>query len=268
MNLQTKVKQTLDKIKLPKKEKILVALSGGKDSATTVYILHKLGYNIEGFHINFGMGVYSEKCLKAVEKLCSELGIKLHVYDIKKEMGSSMCYLRTAIQSKKSLKNCAICGVIKKSIMNKQARKLRVSAIATGHNLDDEAQTFLVNIFKGSPELSLNSGVMSKNKGDKKFVARVKPLFYISEDKIKEFSKKEKLPVVYEKCPCAIDSYRIQVRKFTEKLSEKQKLNILKNAEKILKKIKIQEGNILYCETCGEPARNKICKSCELLRMK
>ena len=67
MNLQTKVKQTLKEIKLSKKEKILVALSGGKDSTTTAYLLKKFGYNIEGFHIDLGMGNYSRKCLKAVD---------------------------------------------------------------------------------------------------------------------------------------------------------------------------------------------------------
>ena len=106
MNIETIVKNTLRKIKLSKKEKILVALSGGKDSTVTAYLLKKFGYNIEAIHIDLKIGKYSEKCLKAVEKLCKDLDIKLYVYDIKKEMGSSMCYLRSAIQSKKSLKNC------------------------------------------------------------------------------------------------------------------------------------------------------------------
>ncbi len=268
MQIEQKIRQTLSKIKLNKKEKILVALSGGKDSAVTGFLLKKFGYNIEGFHIDLGMGDYSEKCLKAVKKLCNDLDIKLHFYDIRKEMGSSMCYLRSAIQSQKSLKNCAICGVIKKWILNREARKLKADKIATGHNLDDEAQTFLVNVLKGATELSLNSGVISKNAKDKKFIPRIKPLFYIPEKEVREFSKKNKLPVVYEKCPCALDSYRIQVRKFMNTLPDKNKLNILKNAEKILKKIDKKESEIHYCEVCGEPSRNEICKACELLKLR
>ena len=136
MNIETNVKQTLKKIKVNKKERILVALSGGKDSTIVAYILKKFGYNIEGFHINLRMGNYSEKCLEVVKELCKQLEIKLYLYDIKKEMGGSMCYLRSAIQhSKKGLKNCAICGVIKKWILNKKARKLKADKIATGHNL-------------------------------------------------------------------------------------------------------------------------------------
>ena len=268
MNIPQKVKQTFSKIKLSKKEKILVALSGGKDSTVTAYLLKKFGYRIEGFHIDLGMGKYSEKCLESVKKLCEELGIKLYVYDIKKEMGSSMCYFRSAIQSQKNLKNCAICGVIKKWILNKEARKLEANKIATGHNLDDEAQTFLMNIFKGSPELSANSGAITKNIEDKKFVPRIKPLFYVPEDGVREYSKKEKFPVVYDKCPCAIDSYRIQVREFVDGLSDKEKVNIIRNMDKMLGKIQRSKNKINYCKICGEPARKEVCKKCELVKVK
>jgi len=268
--MERKFKQTLKKIKLNKKERILVALSGGKDSCVTAYLLKKFGYNIEGFHINLGMGNYSKKCLKAVEKLCEDLKIKLHVYDIKKEIGSSMCYIRTKVQhEKKGLKNCAICGVIKKWIMNREARRLKFKKIATGHNLDDEVQTFLMNIFKGSPELSANSGAITKNIEDKKFIPRIKPLFYIAEEDIKNYSKKMKFPVIYEKCPCALDSYRIQVREFLNTLTIKQKENIMKNFDKLSEKIQRLKSveKLNYCEICGEPSRKNICKMCSLMKL-
>jgi uncharacterized protein (TIGR00269 family) len=268
--LEAQFKRTLEKIGVNKKEKILVALSGGKDSTVTAYLLKKFGYNIEGFHINLSMGAYSKNCLDAIEKLCKQIDIKLHLYDIKEEMGNSMCYIRTAIQSDKGLKNCAICGVIKKWIMNKEARKLKVDKIATGHNLDDEVQTFILNILKGSPQLSVNSGAITQNKKDKKFISRIKPLFHIAEDDIREYSKKMKLPVVYEHCPCAIDSYRIQLRKFTNNLSTKEKENIMKNFDSLspnLQNLKSKE-KLNYCEICGEPSRNKICRMCQLLKNK
>jgi len=265
MKLESKVKQTLKKIKLSKKEKIIVALSGGKDSSVVAYLMKKFGYNIDGFHIDLKIGKYSDDCLKAVKELCNSLGIKLHIYDMKKETGAGMCYLRSAVQSKKNLKNCAICGVVKKWILNKEVRKLKADKIATGHHLDDEAQTFLLNILKGSPELSANSGAVSKNSPDKKFIPRIKPLFHVPEKEIKKYSIEKKLPVNYAKCPCAIDSYRIQVRKFMNTLSDKEKENIIKNSEKILKKLNKKVSDVNYCEICGEPSRKKICKKCELM---
>ncbi|MBU2053258.1 MAG: ATP-binding protein [Nanoarchaeota archaeon] len=267
--LEKKVKETLRKVKLSKKERILVALSGGKDSSVTACLLKKFGYDIEGFHIDLKIGKYSKECLASVKKLCKQLDIKLHIYDIKKEMGSGMCYLRSAVQSKHKkgmLKNCAICGVIKKWILNKEARRLKAKAIATGHHLDDEVQIFMTNIFKGSPELSANSGPISRNIKNKKLVPRIKPLFYVFEDDIREFSKKQKLPVNYDKCPCAIDSYRIQVRGFINTLSRKEKENIMKNAEEVLKKLKSKGSEIQYCGLCGELSRKRICKKCELMR--
>ncbi len=279
MNILKKIEKTLKKTKIRKKDKILVALSGGKDSTMTAYSLKKLGYNIQGFHINLGLGKYSDRCLNAIKKLCSDLDIKLHVYDIKEEMGSSMCYLRSRVQTKNKkegktqIKNCAICGVIKKSVMNKQARELKAKYLATGHNLDDESQTFLMNIFKGSPELSANLDVVTNNpKGVKnskirKFIPRLKPLFYIPENKIRKFTKKNKLPVVYEKCPCAISSYRIQIRKFVKTLSDKKKQNIVKNFESLKPRIrKIETSDMNLCNICGEPCRGNVCKMCELTK--
>jgi len=267
MPLETQVKATIRKYKLAtKKQKIIIALSGGKDSTVTAYLLHKFGYKIEGFHINLGLGEYSNKCEKAVRELCKQLNIKLHVYNFKKKHGNSMCYIRSAIQSKKTLKNCAICGVIKKWIINKGCRKVGADKIATGHHLDDEAQTFFMNILKGAPELNANTGPITRNVKDKKFIPRIKPLFYVLEKDIRDYAIREKLPVVFEKCPCALDSYRIQVRSFFETLSDREKRNIIRNFDKVKASIKVDE-KIRYCELCGEPARNKICKRCELLRV-
>jgi uncharacterized protein (TIGR00269 family) len=143
---------------------------------------------------------------------------------------------------------------------------LKADFIATGHNLDDEAQTFLMNILKGSPKLSANVGVITKNLLDKKFVPRIKPLFWVHEKDIRKYTKEKKLPVIYDKCPCSGDSYRIKTREFLNTLEEKDKENILKNFKKVSGKIKkMKKGKINYCEICREPSRKKVCKKCELM---
>jgi len=263
MNIEQGVKQAFEKIKLNKKEKIIVALSGGKDSTVIAYLLKKLGYNIEGLHVNLGTGRHSANCLNAVKKLCSEFEIPLHVYDLKKEQGKNMKYFW---KKNKNLNHCAVCGVFKKWILNREARRLKVDKIATGHNLDDEIETFLLNVFKGSLRLSANTGVITKNQSDKKFIPRIKPLFYFQNDEIKEFAKKNKIPFLEDICPYREDSYRVQIRKFVNELSNEEKNNIMKNFEIISKQLQKQKSDkISYCEICGEPTRGKICKRCQLV---
>tara|TARA_Y100000310_G_C20619660_1_gene782573 strand:+ start:346 stop:1164 length:819 start_codon:yes stop_codon:yes gene_type:complete len=271
MQLETKVKNTISKYKLlNKKEKILVALSGGKDSTVIAYLLKKFGYNIEGLHIDLGLGKYSDRCLEKIKEFCKEQGIKLHVLDIKKHFGTRMCYIRQGVQKEINVSNCMVCGIVKKWMLNRWARKLRASKIVTGHHLDDEAQTVIMNLLQGNLDLGINSGPITGSTQDKKFVSRIKPLYFIAENDIREYSKLKKLPVIYDPCPCAVSSLRIRVRGFLENKPKKDKEKIVDNFLKMLPEMrkKIKDWNIVYCKICGEPARNKLCKKCELLSLK
>jgi len=267
MKIENKVKQTIKKYKLcNKKEKVIVALSGGKDSTVTACLLKKLGYNVEALHINLKTGKYSEDCLKVVEEICEELNIKLNVYDLKKETGKSIVSFFKQ-NSYRKISNCAICGVIKKGVMNKEARKLKADKIATGHHRDDQLETFLMNIFKGSPHLNSGFHPILKIK-DKKLVVKIKPLFFISENEIEDYVVKNKIPVVKNICPYRKETYRVETRKFFEMISEKEKQNMMKNFLTLYKKTKKDKSQLQYCKLCGEPSRNKICKKCELMKIK
>jgi uncharacterized protein (TIGR00269 family) len=265
MKFEDKFKETLKKVKLDKKSKILVAISGGKDSITTAYLLKKLGYNIEGIFIDLCVDDYSKKTLKSIKGFCKNIDIKLHVYDLKKEKGRGMKYFW---EKNKKLNHCAVCGVFKKWILNKEARRLKADYLATGHNLDDETETVLLNTCKGSLSLGIKSGILTKNISDKKFIPRLKPLFYFENKEIKKFAEENKLNFVKGICPYREESYRIEIRDFVDKLSKKEKENIINNFEKISEKIKRKSGGMNYCETCGEPSKNKICKMCELMNKK
>ncbi|MEM2784928.1 MAG: TIGR00269 family protein [Candidatus Pacearchaeota archaeon] len=269
---EKKVKETIEKYKLATKEdKILVACSGGKDSTTVLYLLKKFGYNVEALHINLLMGSWSKENERNIRKFCKEHGIKLYVFSIRDELGYSICYIKSVVQQKAKLKQCTICGIIRRWLINKKARALKASKVATGHNLDDEAQTVIMNLIKGNPWLGINQGPVTGTIEEKKFVTRIKPLFFCKEKDIRKYSELMKFPVLYRRCPCVVGALRHEVRKKLDELEKKNKNikeNIVSNWLEI-KKLLIQKQEqkpILYCKNCGEPSRREICKACSILK--
>ncbi len=269
-NFEKKVKKTIQDYKLlNKKEKIIVAASAGKDSTVILYLLKKLGYHVSAFHINLGLGEYSDNCLQNLKKFCKDQGVELSILNIKKEFGMRMCNIRAGVQQNIKVSNCMVCGIVKKWLLNKEARRLKASKIVTGHNLDDEAQTVIMNFLQGNLMLGANSGPRTGIIKDKKFIPRIKPLYFSLEDDIKEYSKLKKLPVVYELCPCAISSLRIRTRAFLNKVDERVKSKIVGNFLELLPELRkrFKKEKINYCKICGEPSRNKTCKKCLLLNL-
>lgn len=270
--IENKVQKTIDKYSLLSKEdKILVACSGGKDSTTILHILHKLGYNVEAFTIDLLIGQWSEKNLKNIQTYCNKHNIKLHIVNIREELGGSICYLRSQIQEEHNLSNCIICGIFKRWLMNKKARQLKADKLVLGQNLDDVAETVIMNYLKGNPKLSIGLGPNSGVVKDKKFVPRVKPLYFISNKETKKYSQIMNFPVLYKPCPCSTAVFRRKVREQLNQLEKENphiKKNIVHNFIEMLptlQKAYKPKGEINYCQECGEPCRNKICKACSLI---
>ena len=269
MEIEKKVAETIKKYKLiNKNEKVVVALSGGKDSTFTLYILHKLGYNVHGLTIDLHLGDWSKKNLENVKKFCKELGVGLTVVDLKKELGQGICFIKAVLKQKKGLTGCSVCGTVKKYILNKYAKKLKADKIATGHNLDDECQNVLMNFLKGNVFLGVNSapssGFGEKVKG---FVQRIKPLFFIPEDEIRKFSKAKKFPVLYERCPCAFGTYRVDTRNWFEsaKITDNEKLRIVENFQKIAVGLRNKnQKKLRFCRKCKEPSTGEVCSACKI----
>ncbi|RLE46463.1 TIGR00269 family protein [Candidatus Woesearchaeota archaeon] len=263
-SFEKKVKQTIEKYDLAtKKEKIIVACSGGKDSTTTLYLLKKFGYNIEAFHINLGIGEWSKKNLSNAQSICKRLGVMLHITNIKDEICKTITELKE--------NRCRICSINKRYILNKKARELGGEKLAIGHNLDDEAESIMMNLLRGNLEFGLGAGPKTGLIKDKKFVQRIKPLFFCTNKETRRYSKEMEFPVLLEPCPHSAFVYRRQIRNWLNKLETKDK-NIKRNIVKWhlnklpeLKKKHKKEQKLRYCRICGEPTRNDICKRCELL---
>lgn len=271
--IEKRVQNTITKYKLLKKsEKILVACSGGKDSTTILYILNKLGYKPEAIIVDALIGNYTKKNRENIEAFCKQLNIKLHKINFRSEFGYSLCYLRSLINSKGDpLKSCTICGVLRRYLLNKYARKLNADKLVTGHNLNDEAQAIMMNLFKNNIEILARLGPSSGTNKDKKFIPRVKPLYFVTEEEIVKYSKQHDFPVKYGHCPCRSGVYRADIGDLLEsyeKSNPKAAKNIvnwfLKESQKLKKKFKSTKPQE-YCLVCKEPARQDKCMTCQIL---
>ena len=269
--IEKKVRATIRKYKLfTRKDRIAVAVSGGKDSTVLLYLLKTFGYNVEGITIDASIGNYTKKNLDNLKKVCEKYDIKLNVISFREEFGASLCYIRDVLKEKgHNYSSCMLCGILKRYLLNKFSKKLKFDVLATGHNLDDEAQAFMMNVFRNDAKQAMNQGPISGRFKSKKFVKRVKPLYLVPEQDVEKYSKSMKFPVNYGICPCSVDAYRRKYRNILDDFEKKHpnvKFNIVRFHERMIMPLKENKKAVIpSCEVCGEPCSNETCKACEII---
>lgn len=259
-----KVDKTLKKFKISKKSKILVALSGGKDSVNCLYLLKKLYFeNIEAIHIKTDFGFYSEKSYKYSRRIAEILDIKLNVLDLSKGLDISVSKL---IDSQK--KNpCNVCSTVRRYFLNKFAFENKFEFIATGHTLSDVINQMMNNVKNNFLLGFKNLSPVLFGDEKLKLVARLKPLFFVSDLENKIFLKMNKIPYYSGKCPYFKDK---TFKKYINKMEKDRREDLNKMAYSLiqmsrffydLKELKIETKN---CKICGYPGVSEICKFCRL----
>ncbi|MBU0629007.1 MAG: TIGR00269 family protein [Nanoarchaeota archaeon] len=260
-----------------KKDKILVACSGGKDSTTVLYLLNKITkenkqINVEAIHIDPSIGTYSEINKKNLIRFCKEQKIKLHLSSFREEFSYSLCYIKSLLQKKGiKWKSCTICGILRRYILNKKAKQLKATKLVTGHNLDDEAQNIIMNIFQNHVEILPRLGPITGLKEQKGFIPRIKPLYFCTEEETRLYSKLNNFPVKYEKCPCREEAYRKEIADMLnqfEKHHKATKTGIIQSFLKILPTLKkADKGKASICKKCKEPSSGNICNTCKIVEL-
>ena len=280
-SVERKVKKNIRVNNLVKPgDRIGIAVSGGKDSMAALYLMHKIlsprrDIRIVAISLDEGIRGYREPSLKYARDLCKKLGVEHKVYSFMKEFGKSLDQkvkdTRKGERKYDLEVSCTLCGVARRYMLNKYSRKLRLTKLCTGHNLDDESQAVLMNYIRGDLYRASRMGP-GPVVYDKKFIGRIKPLRIIPEKEVALYAILAGLKYHNKECPyrCGL---RLEVRDFVNSLEENHsgmKFTILETFDRILPSLRSQMekeiGKLHYCRKCGEPSSKEICKTCELWR--
>ena len=276
---EKKVFKTINKFKLLEyDDKVVVALSGGKDSITLLYLLHKfmkkknLEKNLSALLIDEGIKNYRNKTIIFAKKFCDDLNINLHIEKFETKFKSQDYNVNYVKKNGLNLSACNICGTYRRNLLNTGARKLKATKVATGHNLDDESQNILLNIFKNNFKILSRLGVMNGVVKDDLFVPRIKPLYFMSEKEVRLYTIVKNFDLNYTECPYSKDQFRNELSDILNELEDKHKgikqsvVNFFLEIEPELKKKYIDDfgEEKTKCGECGELSQQKICNACKL----
>ena len=264
INVERRALDTIKKYGLfSKKDNVAVAVSGGKDSMSLLNIL-KEGFNITALFIDVGIPGFSEESFKVISSFCKEYDIPVKKVSLKEVVGFTTPEAIKVVGGKA----CTTCSVLKRYALNKSAKEF--DKLATGHNLDDEAESVMMNLMKVNLSSLVSLGPKTGLFEDKGFVQRVKPFYFVPEKGILKYAVKMGVPFVNYPCPMRGDSpFRYFIKRELDSLESnfpsikgniiKSFLNSIKNRKRL-----IEHHQLYYCKYCGEPSSSPVCNACKI----
>ncbi|MEM1628689.1 MAG: TIGR00269 family protein [Desulfurococcaceae archaeon] len=271
---ERKVRKTIRKYNMfGKKEHILVATSGGKDSMSLLHILWKLSkknpsWEITAVLVDEGIKGYRERTIKNLVKYANERGIKFIIASFRDYIGMSLDDIVDKGRGRNlPYQPCSYCGVFRRNVINTVAKEIDATVIATAHNLDDVVQTYLMNLINNSLDRIMRLTPVRK---EGSFIKRVKPFYEVLEKESALYALSNNLiEPEYVQCPYAKYNIRFLIRRLVNELEDKypgSKYGLLKSLLQIINQCNMCVGSksekYETCAICGEPASNIICKSC------
>lgn len=251
-------------------DRVAVGVSGGKDSLSLLYILKTLfdehpnnGNELVGVTIDEGIEGYRDESLQIVKHFCEQLGVESKVLSYKSLFGVDMDEAMILRPSKK-MSSCSMCGTFRRRAIDIAAEIVGADVVATAHNMDDQLQTFMINLLAGDVErISWTYPDPVKYASGMK---KVKPFIEIYEYEIAFYALQREIQFQSEECPYMNESIRTDLREFFNRL-ERNHAGIKNNAYNSMMKISrilrnAQRAGGKKCSICGHDSTGDICSVC------
>ncbi len=251
---------------------IAVALSGGKDSAVALalswaYFAPIRGVRLIAISVDEGIEGYRTATLRAAEELTSRLGVEHRIVSARSEIGTTTD--ETALRLVDTVP-CAYCGVWRRRLINRAARDADARAVVLGFNLDDLAQTVLMNLVHGDLDRLVRMAPHRTRQPG--LVPRLAPLAGVPEREVFLYARLRGLPFDHGECPHAGRAARNRFREIVWQLEEDQpgtRQSLLRTHDRLVQRWLTADdaGAPGVCRACGDPATGELCRACEFLRM-
>jgi uncharacterized protein (TIGR00269 family) len=251
---------------------VAVALSGGKDSSAALalserYFHRRPTVRLVAISVDEGIAGYRPPTLRAAETLARSLGVEHRVVRASEELGTTID--RTARDLAATVP-CSFCGVWRRRLLNRAARGVGADALVLGFNLDDLAQTVLMNLVRGDLDRLVRMAPHRVRQPG--LVPRIAPLATVPEREVYLYARLKRLPFDHGECPHADRAARNLFRDIVWQLEEAQpgtRQSLLTTHERLVDRWMRTDGPgaPALCRACGDPAAGELCRACEFLQI-
>ena len=278
-HIRSQVARTIEEFKMFRTDdRLLVAVSGGKDSLALWDILLDLGYDVTGFYLDLGIGGYSARSTDAAIAYAEGRAAKLLVRSLAEEHG----YTVPELARLTARVPCSGCGLNKRYEFNRAALEEGFEVLVTGHNLDDEVATLFGNVLHWNVDMLGRQAPVLEERifGDGEeartaLVRKVKPLVRIAERETAAYSLIRGIDYIVEECPMVDGNTQHRYKQALTQIEEgspgtKQQFyfNFLRRAAG---RFEASESGreVVPCVRCGSPTvrweadRRPVCSFCK-----
>ena len=271
----TQTQRAIEKYRMfSPEDRVLVAVSGGKDSLALWGVLLQLGYRADGLYIDLGIdgGVgYSAASRAKVEQFAAERpDARFTVADLKAGYGETLPEVARRVRRGRS-KPCSVCGLIKRHVMNRAAREGGYDVLATGHNLDDEVATLFGNVLHWQTGYIARQAPVLPASHDG-LARKVKPFCRIHERETAAYALITGIDYIYDECPYAVGATSLRYKDILNQMEEESpgtKLQFYQGFLQVRKEgffcEQVEDVELSPCSNCGQPTSAPgLCAFCRL----